>query len=488
MLRSKETKLTFPYGINPRTTVTIGTNGASVTWANGTITSNTGNTGAQSYAGLQGTMPVIFAGTEVVSAIFTASFSSAPVAGTTQVVGFGDTEYGIFVGYNGTQQAVCVAQNGLMQYYFLTLSGSVTVGGTLNLSLNGVTYTITISVGLATQDVINLLQTSTSIAAGNYFVRQFGTGVHIWSIYAQPVSTQPSVSLTGVTGLSASISLLQDGVSGTQNWIYPSQWNGVVNSINPINWSRMNTFKIETTPLGYGVISWSVLDPVSKAFAVIHTLTTANASNPLVIPTGIVPACLSTNGVTNNVIQVSTSGFACNGGALLDMAADLPPYTISNTWQGTAITSSATNIAYLHNPVFVSQLRNHKNLVLRTAVISVAATNNVLLEIRQTPQISHAVSLSQPPQLSAGSMAYVSYDSSVNISGGLVLRSIPFTPATPSVGSTLGNALSSPASCQLSVPLDGFFVAPSTWLAVSVIALSGSTQCSVGVELTWTER
>ena len=185
MLRSKETKLTFSYGINPRTTVTIGTNGASVTWSNGTITSNTGATPPQSFAGLQGTMPVIFAGTENVSAIFTASFSSTPVAGTTSVVGFGDTEYGIFVGYNGTQQGVCLAQNGLAQYYLLSLSGSVTVAGTLTLTLNGVTYAISIPVGLAVQDVINLLQTSTAIASGNYFVRQFGMGVHIWSIAAQ---------------------------------------------------------------------------------------------------------------------------------------------------------------------------------------------------------------------------------------------------------------------------------------------------------------
>ena len=488
MLRSKETKLTFSYGINPRTTVTIGTNGASVTWSNGTITSNTGTTPPQSFAGLQGTMPVIFAGTENVSAIFTASFSSTPVAGTTSVVGFGDTEYGIFVGYNGTQQGVCLAQNGLAQYYFLSLSGSVTVAGTLNLSLNGVTYTISIPVGLAVQDVVNLLQSSTTIASGNYFVRQFGMGVHIWSIAAQPVSAQPSVTLTGVTGMTASISLLQNGALGTQNWISTNQWNGVVNSITPINWTAMNTFKIETTPLGYGVITWSILDPVSQSFAVIHTLSNANASNPLVLPTGIVPACLSTNGANNSVMQVSTSGFTCKGGALFDMAADLPPYTISNTWQGTTTTTSATNLVYLHNPIFGTVLRNHKSLVLRSAVISVATTNNVLIEIRQNSQISHAVSLSQPAQLTAGSSAYVSYDSTVNISGGLVLRSIPFAPAAPTAGSSLASALSTPANYQLVVSLEGFFVAPSTWLTVSVIALSGSTQCSAGIELTWTER
>lgn len=487
MVCDDQTDLVFPYGINPRTTVTVATNGASVSWANGTIISITGNTPPQSFAGLQGQLPVIFAGAEEVCATFTASFSTVPVAGTIQVVGYGDTEYGIFVGYNGTQQGVCIAQGGLMQYYSLTLSGSVTLGGTLTVNLNQTPFTITVPAGASVQDVVNLLQTSTSIAAGNYFVRQFGAGVHIWSIGALPMTAPPSASITGA-GMTATMTVLQNGVIGSQQWIYPAQWNGNISNIAPINWTQMNTFKLRVSALGYGSITWSILDPVSQTECVIHKLSAVNAALPVTLPTGLTPACLTTNGTNNNVMQVTSSGFSATGGSLFKVAAKAPPYSISTVAQQSLPLNVSSNLMYVHNPVITGALRNHKNLVLQHAVISVTSNNSVFIEIRQNPQVSKAPVLSQPPQLAAGSVAYTNFDNSINVSNGLVLRSIPFISAIPASGGLLSGATATPVTQQLLVPFENIFMPPSSWLTVSVLAISGTTLCSVGLELTWTER
>ena len=210
---------------------------------------------------------------------FTASFTPN-VAATSQRAGLFNQENAIMVGWNPDAGAgntpkfgVLRATGGKVQIVVLTINTAPTGTQTANITLNGTSFTMTISAG-TTQDVAVRINYNDGFTG--WLTDQVDNTVVFMSSTLGPKNGTYSFSATGTGTLATgSFSTKQLGVAQTEYWTYQDQFNvdkldGTGPSGMVLHSEYLNVYQINFRWLGVGEIRYAIEDSNTGNMVFFH--------------------------------------------------------------------------------------------------------------------------------------------------------------------------------------------------------------------------
>lgn len=224
---------------------------------------------------------------------------SAPVANNFQGVGVGHSEDGIFLGYghssdlNDTEFGILYVQRGVRAVYTLTITVGATIAGNVTITLDGVAFTVALS--MTTTGTRVAYDISESVFNGWNSYQNGSTVVFV----KNAAGTTPSAFSydAGITGSAASFAQTKAGVSATENFYGQSSWNGDkmlgsgVSGIT-LDKTKLNSYRIEyafgthdiriytlQTPSSTNSPDWFLMHSINLS-NVISTTSLGNPSMP----------------------------------------------------------------------------------------------------------------------------------------------------------------------------------------------------------------
>lgn len=239
--------------------LTGGASSGTVTGANNLFKCSTGTT-ALSFATLQSRRRLRYKAGQGIVGRFSAMFS-APVANSILVAGLGTAEAGFFFGYNGTSFGILHSTGGVREIQTLTVSTASTATNNYQVTLNGVSHTVTATNNSST------VKTAWEIARGSYSgwkAMAIGSTVVFTADSAGSKSGSFSLAQSGAgTPAAGTFAETLAGAAATDTWVPQSEWNGdTLDGNGPSGFtldpSRGNVFQIDVQYLGFGAVAMKV--------------------------------------------------------------------------------------------------------------------------------------------------------------------------------------------------------------------------------------
>lgn len=276
------------YGINTtecRTTVGLTsdpTNAGTgtVTAANSMFTCATGTT-ALSSATLQSRKRIRYRAGQGLVSRFTGLWST-PAANTFVVAGVGSPEAGYFFAYSGTTFGILHSTGGVREIQTFTVTAAAATGGAVTFTLNSIAYAVTLAASATT--TLTAVEIARKTFAG-WSVEARGDTVVFLSNSVEDKEGTFGVT-PGTSDLTGTYAKTLAGAATTDVWIPQSSWNGdpcdgTGASSFTLNPTKGNVFQIGIAWLGFGPVTFSILQPSSDGnnanWAVVHTINNQNA-------------------------------------------------------------------------------------------------------------------------------------------------------------------------------------------------------------------
>jgi len=243
---------------------------------------------------------------------FTAMFDT-PVALSTQRAGLFTSQDSLAFGYDGTSFGVLRAEGGKLEIQTLTITGAASGGENATITLDG-----------TAQAACALTSGTVQHNAAEVAECTF-TG---WNAYANDddvifVATDASAKAGAFTFSSgtATGTFAEDvnGAAVTNTWTAQADWNvdamdGTGPSGMTLDHDTLNVYQIAFQYLGAGAIQYSIEDPETGDFQLVHrinypnSLTSPSLGNPT-MPLGWTAASLGSTGTNLQVYGASAAGF-----------------------------------------------------------------------------------------------------------------------------------------------------------------------------------
>lgn len=248
------------YGINSIEVVSSVGGSGTVTASGNLFSCSTNGTTAGYLASLQSRRRLRYRAGQGIVSRFTGLFTQG-VANSTQVIGIGTGEAGLFFGYNGESFGVLHSTGGVREIQTLTVTTASTATNDYVVTLNGTSYTATATNNSST------VKTAYEISQGTYtgwVATQRGSTVVFLSDTVGNKSGAFSLAQTGA-GVPATGTFVETlaGAATTDTWTPQASWNG-----DPLNGSgdsgatldptKGNVYAIGVQYLGFGSIDFKV--------------------------------------------------------------------------------------------------------------------------------------------------------------------------------------------------------------------------------------
>lgn len=197
-----------------------------------------------------------------------------PIANSLQFGGVGNANSDLYFCYTGTDFGVRLSSGGKAEVRILTITQEEdNKSKTCTIVLNGVSYTVVVT------DAKNDIKYSASeIAYGvdyiGWNVEAIEDKVVFHSKDVGPKNGTYSFSTSG--GIQASFSRQTEGVSLTTTFVNRTNWNGASSMVTDLNPLNRNMYSIEYSWYGSGNILFSIYNPSTSRFEVVHTMIFAN--------------------------------------------------------------------------------------------------------------------------------------------------------------------------------------------------------------------
>jgi len=263
------TQISAQYGIPSECetfTATGGTVGTETNMFKCTTGTNDGG-----YGVIRTERPTIYREGQGLMARFTALFDeSNAVANSLQSAGLFNVQDTVAFGYRGSDFGIIFDNYGSQETRTLTITGSG--NGDLELTLNSVLYTIPITTGTVEHNAYEIeawLNANQSI----WDAEQVDDTVIIRN--KNSAVAAGTYSIGGSSGLTGNIAQTSVGAAKTESTILEEDWNGEDCTFDK---SKGNVFMIKMSYLGFGPISFFILDADSGRFKRVHTIQYQNAN------------------------------------------------------------------------------------------------------------------------------------------------------------------------------------------------------------------
>lgn len=363
-------EMDFVYGINPHKTDTI-------TRGNALVTSNTpfvdinSSTDATGFASIKSVNLANYRPGQGIDVRFTTIFDTA-VADSIQIVGVGDESNGFFFGYNGTSFGILRRTDGSYEVQTLTLTTGATSTGSVDIELNGTTYG-----SVDVTQSLTLAENAKEIANNDYT----GTGDG-WITYANGnevifVSMTSGVKngaysfVANSTGTVASFSSDVVGAAATDNWTAQSSWNidlaDGTDELPNMVFTNGNVFQIKYQWLGFGMIIFSLENPLTGEFQDVHRIRYANSATTTSIANPKMPLYANitkTSGASGLTMQIPS--MCC---LLAGKKPTKLPVTHSTSASQNFNSTTLKSILSIRNKLFFNSTYNTVNVDLTNIVI-----------------------------------------------------------------------------------------------------------------------
>ena len=255
-------QISAQYGIRSSSMETYNATGGSVTVSDNMFVCNTG-TSIGGYGVLRTKRPTIYREGQGLMARFTAIFDSNAVANSLQFAGLFNVQDTIAFGYRGADFGILFDNYGAQEIRTLTITAATS--GNFELTLNSVLYTIPIT---ADTNEVNAYEVATWINANQsiWDAEQVDNKVILRNKNAAVANGTYSATGAGFTG---TLVQNQAGAAKTETTILEADWNGESVSFDK---TKGNVYMIKVSYLGFGPISFFVLDSDTGLFKRVHTI------------------------------------------------------------------------------------------------------------------------------------------------------------------------------------------------------------------------
>lgn len=289
------------------------------------FTANNGTTGAENrllkvstgttsggYGVMQSFRPLPHKVGKAVSTRFSGYFESN-VATSWQGMGMISIGDELSFGYNGTTFGVWHRYGGLAEVRTITVTGGAGADTDLTLTLNSVGYTIPLTTGTAAHNAYEITAWLNDSANQTVWgADNVGDTVIINALSDGTKSGTYTFSHATATG---SIAQNTAGVTKTSNHIAQSSWNGsVFSDFDP---SKGNLYQITYQNQGWGCVEYSIMNPVTGTYDLVHRLQYPNSSTTVGLPNAALRCgfyAVSLGSTTDLSVYVNSMEASVDGG------------------------------------------------------------------------------------------------------------------------------------------------------------------------------
>jgi hypothetical protein len=256
-------QISAQYGITFDNLEIYSATGGTVTESENMFVCSTG-TSIGGYGVLRTKRPTIYREGQGLMARFTALFDSNAVANSLQFAGLFNVQDTIAFGYRGADFGILFDNYGAQDLhdFDITTSGN----GTLELTLNSVLYSIPITTGTEEHNAYEIeawINANQSV----WTAEQVNKKV---ILRANNVGAKGGTySIGGASGLAGTITLITSGTAQTKTTILQEDWNGEKVVFDK---TKGNVYMIKVSYLGFGPISFFIMDSESGIFKRVHTI------------------------------------------------------------------------------------------------------------------------------------------------------------------------------------------------------------------------
>jgi len=255
------------------------TSGTGTTGAeDGMFKVSTGTGGIGSYGTIQSFRSLNYKAGEGGLGRFTGLFESSS-ANSWQAVGMFTIGDELSFGFNGTAFGIWHRYGGLAEIRDLQVTVAASGSESATITLNGTAYVVPLTSGTVQHNAFEIQEWFMANQA-IWNAQQVDDTVTFTALSDSAKSGSYSLSSSTATG---TFSQVTAGVTKTSTHIPEADWNGENITIDP---TKGNVFQIQYQYLGFGNIYFSIEDPDTGRFKLVHTLeyanlnTTPSLSNP----------------------------------------------------------------------------------------------------------------------------------------------------------------------------------------------------------------
>lgn len=262
-------QMTAVYGITDRILSTTQL-GGSVSASQSMFICTTG-TNANGVASLLSKRQVKYRSGQGILARFTALFDT-PQADSFQEAGLASNTDRLGFGYNGTDFGIVYSHGGETQIQELTVATGASGGENATIGVDGTDYTVALTAG-ATDHNAREIAADLNSQAPTWTFTANGSQVVARSFFAQ--TDIGAFTFTSSTAV-ASWAQVQSGLNPTDSFINQVDWN--IRTRPELDPSKGNVYQVQFQFLGYGAMFFSVENPVTGEYEIVHTLEFSNAN------------------------------------------------------------------------------------------------------------------------------------------------------------------------------------------------------------------
>lgn len=386
-------QIKFPYNINPDIVRSCENNSGTVTQADGMAVVQSGAS-ANSGAILESRGPISYAPGQGVSVRCTALFTTG-VSNSEQIVGVGNQEDGFFFGYDGATFGALHRFGGRSEIQTLTVTtGAVTSTGNITINLDSVATLVAVTSGDTAREVaVKISDADFSDAGAGWIAHVHNETVIFRSETSGLLSGTFTLVDTDTTGAVGTFSETVAGVSSNDDWIPQSTWNhdkfdGTGESGVTIDTTKGNVFEIKYQWLGFGEIEFSIENPTTGRFVLVHRIAYANANVIPSIQNPDIPLHVSSiNGSNTSNLTIKTGSMAGFTEGVIRSTG--PIFTAAN--EKTTISTTEVPILSLKNVLIYQGVQNRNRIRLLVLSVATEATKPITVHIHRNPTLTGPV-------------------------------------------------------------------------------------------------
>ena len=260
-------QISAQYGIGFDNIETYNATGGTVGESDNMFTCTTG-TSVGGYGVIRTKKPTIYREGQGLMSRFTALFDDNAVANSLQFAGLFNVQDTIAFGYRGADFGIIFDNYGAQEIREFQVTGAG--NGTVDFTLNSVTYSIPITTGTVEHNAYEIeawLTANQSVwdaeqVDDTVLLRRKNVG-----------AATGTYSIAGASGIAGTFTTDQTGASKTESTILEDDWNGEKCTFDK---TKGNVFMIKVSYLGFGPISFFILDKDSGTFKRVHTINYQN--------------------------------------------------------------------------------------------------------------------------------------------------------------------------------------------------------------------
>jgi len=323
----------------------------------------------------------------------TAVFTTG-TANSTQYIGIGTSAEGYFFGYNGATFGILTRQGGSHEVRTLTVATGSGHAENITITLDG-----DADAAVAVTNTGDATLTANEIATHDFSDLGQGWSVHsmgakvVFESY-NAVSQAGAYTLGGATSAVGTFAQTVAGAAPTDTIVAQASWGADkaagAETLPALTFTNGNVFQIRYQWLGFGAIEFSIENPSTGKFVLVHRVEYANANTIPSLDNPTLPMCMAVKNTSNtsNIVLQAASMLGAVEGKIVE-AGVLNNITAEDTNTGT----TETPLFSIHNHTIYQGKVNRvrmKFTILTASIDASAANKPATLRVRLNATLTGA--------------------------------------------------------------------------------------------------